>query len=70
MRCPMCGSKDCCGVELSERVDRLETGLAELVAKATAVIDRWDSTLWKDTEPTAEVIHGLRVVVDKLKEEE
>lgn len=37
MRCPICGSKDCCGGELSEKVDRLEKRLAELIEKAEAV---------------------------------
>jgi hypothetical protein len=39
MRCPICGSKDCCGGELNEKVDRLETELAELIEKAEAVIE-------------------------------
>ncbi len=37
MRCPICGSKDCCGGELNEKVNRLETELAELIEKAEAV---------------------------------
>lgn len=66
MRCPICGSKDCCGGHVAQQVERLETGLAELIVKAQAVLDRWDSPLWKDAEPTAVVIHNLRVVVEKL----
>lgn len=38
---------------LMDRLSRLE-------AAAKAVIDRWDTPLWKDAEPTANVINELR----------
>jgi hypothetical protein len=41
MRCPICGSKDCCGGELSERADRLEREKAELIEKAEAEKERY-----------------------------
>lgn len=41
--------------------------LAELVEAADALIDRWDSPLWKDLPHTAEYINKLRDVVDKTK---
>ena len=34
--------------------------MTELRAAAQAVVDRWDSPLWKDVEPTAHVINRLR----------
>ena len=34
-----------------------------LRAAAQAVIDRWDTPLWKDVEPTAAVIGRLRAAV-------
>lgn len=43
--------------------------MRSLIEAAEAVIDRWDSPKWKDQEPTAAVIHRLRVVIEKLKEE-
>ena len=44
--------------------------MRSLVEAAEAVIARWDSPKWKDQEPTAAVIHRLRVEIEKLKEEE
>jgi hypothetical protein len=70
MRCPICGSKDCCGGELNERVDRLETELAELIEKAEAVIARWETPNWVEAEPTAETIYLLRDAVEMAKEVE
>lgn len=35
-----------------------------LAAAAQAVVDRWDTPLWKDAEPTAGVINRLRRVLE------
>lgn len=40
----------------------------ELIAAAEAVIDRWNTPLWKDVEPTAEVIYRMRDVIERMKE--
>ena len=39
----------------------------ELLSAAKAVIERWDSPLWKDLPPTAKVIALLRDAVNKLE---
>ncbi len=39
----------------------------ELIAAAEAVIDRWNTPLWKDAEPTAAVIYRMRDALEKLK---
>lgn len=38
-----------------------------LADAAQAVIDRWDSPLWKDAEPTAAVINRLREALKEWK---
>lgn len=42
---------------------RLHAECEALRAAAQAVIDRWDTPLWKDVEPTAAVIGRLRAAV-------
>jgi hypothetical protein len=37
-----------------------EKEVARLRAAAQAVVDRWETPLWKDAEPTASVIYRLR----------
>lgn len=39
----------------------------ELLAAAQAVIERWDTPLWKDVPATAEYINALRSAVAKAK---
>lgn len=39
----------------------------ELLSAAKVVIEHWDSPLWKDLPPTAEVIARLRDVVVKVE---
>jgi len=39
------------------------TSARGLIDAAQAVIDRWDTPLWKDVEPTAAVIGRLRAAV-------
>ena len=36
----------------------------ELLAASQAVIDRWETPLWKDVPATAEYIHALRAAVE------
>ena len=50
--------------ELLKQRDEL---LYELLSAAKAVIERWDSPLWKDLPPTANVIARLRDAVNKLE---
>lgn len=45
---------------LTERCDELATA-------AQAVIDRWDTPLWKDVPATAEFINALRAAVARVK---
>lgn len=40
---------------------------AELLQAAIAIIERWDSPLWKDLPATAEYIMRLRKAVDNAK---
>ncbi len=40
---------------------------AELLQAAIALIERWDSPLWKDLPATAEYISRLRKAVDNAK---
>lgn len=42
-------------------LDRLE----QLEKAAQAVVERWDTPLWKDVEPTAGVINRLRNALTK-----
>lgn len=39
--------------------------IAELEAKAKAVIERWDSPNWKDTKHTADYINELRKALEQ-----
>ena len=70
MRCPICGSKECCGGEFSQQVERMETVLAEMIERAEAVIARWETPNWVEAEPTAETIYLLRDAVERAKEVE
>lgn len=40
--------------------------LPDLIIAAQSVIERWETPLWKDTEPTASAIYRLRDVVNKI----
>jgi len=42
------------------KMAELERENARLREAAQAVVDRWETPLWKDAEPTAVVIHRLR----------
>lgn len=41
----------------------------ELYAAAQAVVERWDTPLWKDVEPTARFIATLRAALAKARGE-
>lgn len=45
-----------------------ESALAELVDAAQAVLDRWDTPLWKDVPSTAEYIARLRAALAGVEE--
>ena len=46
------------------------TPTTELIEAARAVVDRWDSPLWRDLEPTAVVINRLRNALAELSRRE
>jgi len=48
---------------LRNRIDELERENAKLRKSAQAVIDRWETPLWKEAEPTAAVIYRLRDLI-------
>ena len=50
-----------------ETVNALQERHDELLSAAKEVIERWDSPLWKDLPPTAEVIARLRDAVVKVE---
>jgi hypothetical protein len=55
--------------EIADERDRLKAINAELVEVAQAVVDRWESPLWKDLPATAGYIAGLRAAINKAKGE-
>ena len=42
----------------------------ELIDAAKAVIQRWETPLWKDAPPTAEYIYRLRDAVERAEKQE
>ena len=50
-----------------ETVNALQGRCDELLSAAKAVVERWDSPLWKDLPPTAKAIARLRDAVNKLE---
>jgi hypothetical protein len=57
-------------IEKPEReVARLRNELQGLKSAAQAVVDRWETPLWKDAEPTASVIYRLRDALAPAPEE-
>jgi rubrerythrin len=48
---------------------QLHNEVARLRAAAQAVVDRWETPLWKDAEPTASVIYRLRDALAPAPEE-
>lgn len=57
-----------CGgeVNLESFLRRKSPAIAELVEKANAVIERWDTPTWKESEPTAHTINAMREALAKL----
>lgn len=49
------------------RCEELQERYNELLSAAKAVVERWDSPLWKDLPPTAKAISRLRDAVNKLE---
>ena len=50
------------------RCDALKQQRDELVNAGSAVVERWDSPLWKDLPHTGEYIHRLREAIASVKE--
>lgn len=66
MRCPICGSKECCGGDLSEKIDRMEIEKSELIEVAGAVIEaaeRHGSVGYADRQMV-----DLQATVERMKE--
>jgi len=53
----------------TNEVARLRNELQGLKHAAQAVVDRWETPLWKDAEPTASVIYRLRDALAPTPEE-
>jgi hypothetical protein len=41
---------------------------AELIAAAEAVIERWETPLWKESKPTAVAVYRMKDVIERIKE--
>jgi hypothetical protein len=50
--------------DISE-IERNREAIAELVQRGKAVVDRWDSPLWKDLPNTVVYIASLRAAITK-----
>ena len=48
----------------------IEAQRDELLEALEAIIERWDTPLWKDVPHTAECINAARLIVAKAKGEE
>lgn len=55
--------------DTTNEVARLRNELQGLKHAAQAVVDRWETPLWKDAEPTASVIYRLRDALAPVPEE-
>lgn len=53
--------------EMKKSCERTAQQRDGLLTAAQAVIDRWDTPLWKDVPATAEFINELRVAVARVK---
>ena len=51
---------------LASYAQSLDAKLECLIEAAQSVIDRWETPLWKDVQPTAEYIYRLRDVVNAV----
>ena len=54
---------------LADVAQALESKLEGLIDAAQAVIDRWETPMWKDVPPTADYIYRLRDAVVAAKGE-
>lgn len=52
-----------------EATSRLFAAAPELLEVLEAIIERWDTPLWKDVPHTAEYINAARLIVAKAKGE-
>ncbi len=51
--------------DLVEQNKELQLTVNELREISQAVVNRWETPLWKDTKPTAEYIYALRNYLDR-----
>jgi hypothetical protein len=55
--------------EKTNEVARLMEDIKRIKSAAQAVVDRWETPLWKEAEPTAAVIYRLRDALAPAPEE-
>lgn len=55
--------------ELEGKYAELEASHAELLATAKAVVERWDSPLWREQEHTSTFINRLRAAIARAEGE-
>jgi len=56
-------------IEQEKEIARLMEEIKRIKSAAQAVIDRWETPLWKEAEPTASVIYRLRDALSTAPEE-
>jgi predicted metal-dependent TIM-barrel fold hydrolase len=57
------------GTELmsADEIERLRSQLKEMAEALQTIIARWDTPVWKDVEPTAEVINRARTALSRYR---
>lgn len=53
--------------ERMEKLTREAASCAELLKAGKALVERWNTPLWKDVPHTGEFIHNLRAAIDKVE---
>lgn len=51
--------------DAADEIERSRAAIAELIEAGRAVVERWESPLWKDLPNTGEYIYALRDVIAK-----
>ena len=49
----------------ADEIERNRAAIEELISAGNAVVERWESPLWKDLPHTGEFIYALRDVIEK-----
>ena len=57
-------------IDLLHQLEKVKAQRDELLNALEAIIERWDTPLWKDVPHTAEYIDAARLIVAKAKGEE